>query len=1172
MATNGKEYKLAIRIAGIVDKSYDVALTSASASMKGFKATMTNIDGAFKELDKGFDKVMRVGKTCFHAIATAAGVAAVAVGAVTAAAIKLGSDFEAEMSTVQSISGATAQEMVELSEKAREVAKNTVFSATEVGSAMEYMGMAGWKAEQMIAGLDGVIALAAASGEDLAMVSDIVTDSLTAMGETAEQSTHFADIMAQAAMNSNTNVELMGESFKYAAPVAGALEYSMEDLTIAIGLMASSGIKGSLAGTALRNMLTRMAKPTKESRDAMDALGLSLTDDEGRMYSLLEIMQMLRQNFAEGTDTEKMQQALMDLAGLTDEQIEEVQSSLGDLSAAEEAFYAAELGGQRGMSGLLAIANSTDEEFLKLTDAIYNAEGAAEQMSKIRLDNLQGDVTILKDTVSDAGIELYYQFNGGLRDIVQKVTEFAGTIAGKIPSAFRKISEAFPTLKRKFTQYAKPVFDAGLNTGKWIIKHGRGIISILAGIGAAMAAYKIASNTSHLITSIMKLASMGPVGWVILGVTAAIAALTTAIVAYKMHERELIDNSLETHFGNLALSMEELRKVAEYITTTDNLGQIKEALSAFGELDQYKQTIDGTVDTLNRMNWMVSIGMELDADDQESYKQAIQDYVDAAQNYALQGRYAVSLNLSAVFDTDDLEQSNIVSQIDLFYSDKYDELQELGQKLNEAVTEAFNDGLLEIDEVEKIRQIQQQMAEIQRALALGEYDATLAAIGVDFSGADLTADTFANLLDEIERAAGENTEVYKESYQRNQASINAAYNNGQGTLTEEQYNYASDVNRAQYINDSAKTNLQGIAFGVNSLYEAYDDEIRQYQEELASILSEYSQDSYKWDWEERHYPIWDALVQKMENAGPSRTDKKAIEEKLGEMSSMIEELNSITENWDLLTPEVQAQLVEVRERLATLQGMTARRGDNLLGWGEAGDIAGLYADMANTVMGDDQYALIKDWVEEYYEDFTGYSYQEAQTAAQQAASDTQDLLNQSFAPGFSIEANVGVTLNPFIKNQNWASGLQSQINASGSPYDANGNLTGPYSSAYIDAWNAAHPNVDHNANGGIIQNEELSWLAEKGPEAVIPLDGSTRAVSLWEQAGRLLGMESLADRFDLGGATQQNTVSVEYSPTLQFYGEAPSRQDLDDALRMSQEEFNEMMETYLSGKRRVSFA
>lgn len=1149
MATNGKEYKLAIRIAGIVDKSYDVALTSASAKAKGFKATVMKFDEAFTHLDKGFDKVMAVGKRCFQAIATAAGVATVAVGAVTAAAIKVGSDFEAEMSTVQSISGATAEEMADLSDKARETAKKSVFSAKEVGSAMEYMGMAGWKASQMIAGLDGVVALAAASGEDMAMVSDIVTNALTALGEGAEQSSHFADVLAQAAMNSNTNVELMGESFKYVAPVAGSLGYSMEDLTIAIGLMASSGIKGSLAGTALRNMLTRMAKPTKESQDAMDALGLSLQDDEGRMYSLLEIMQTLRKNFSESADPEAMRNSLINLAGLTDDQIAEVQDGLGELTEVEEAFYAAELGGQRGMSGLLAIANSTDEEFGKLSSAIYNAEGAAEEMSKVRLDNLQGDVTILKDTVADAGIELYYQFNGSLRAIVQKITEFAGGIVNKIPAISRKISDSFPTIKRKFMQFAKPVFDIVVSVGKWIIQNGKGIISIIAGIGAALIAYKIGSNVTHLISSIMKFAALGPIGIIIMGVTAAIGGLVAAIAAYKFHERELIDNSLASHFGTLTLSMEELQKVAEYITTTDNLGKIKEALAAFGELDQYKQTISDTVDKLNRMNWMVSIGMKLDADDQESYKQAIQDYIEAAQKYALQGRYAVSLNLSTVFDTEDLEQSNIVSQIDLFYSDKYEELQNLGKQLNEAVTEAFNDGLLEIDEVDKIQQIQKQMAEIEKALALGEYDAVLSSISLEYSGKDLDPETFKNLQDELQKASKDASDAIRKSYQRNQASINAAHEGGY--LTDEQYTAASEQAAGEMTNGLANTNLKALMFQINTVHDAYKEEIQQYKDALTGALEEYSREAYAVDWETKPLQMIDAIIQRVEDSGPSKADRQAVEELLGGMTEQVSEINALTKQWDSLSPEVQAELAEVREQLAELQGMTARRGDNLFGWGDAGDLAGLRTDIANMVMGDgdDKYALIKEWVGNYYEDYVGYSYEQAQKATQKAADDTQKLLNERFGEGFDVKASVRVTLNASLRNPNWMDSLQSSLN--------NKSLGVPY--------------ADHNASGGIIQNEELSWLAENGPEAVIPLDGSTRAVSLWEQAGKLLGMESLSDRFDLGGATQQNAVSVEYRPTLQFYGGTPSRQDLDEALELSQDRFDEMMENYLSGKRRVSF-
>lgn len=1161
MATNGKEYKLAIRIAGIVDKSYDVALTSTTASLKGFKAAMTNIDGSFRELDKGFNKIMSVGKTCFHAIATAAGAAAVAVGAVTAASIKIGSDFEAEMSTVQAISQATDEQLTKLSDKAREVAKETVFSASEVGQAMEFMGMAGWKTEEMLSGTEGVVKLAAASGEEMATVSSIVVDTLTAMGKTADDTGHFVDILAQAAMNSNTNVELMGDTFKYAAPVAGSLGYSMEDLAIATGLMASSGIKGSLAGTALRNMLTRMVKPTKESQNAIDALGLSLTDEEGNMYSLLQIMQKLRENFADSDDVEGMNAALMELAGLTDDQIAEVKESLGDLSAAEEAFYAAELGGQRGMSGLLAIANSTDEQFLQLTEAIYNAEGAVDQMADVRLDNLQGDVTILKDTISDAGIELYYQFNDNLRDITQKITAFAGGIINKIPAAFRKVSEAFPTIKRKFTQYAKPVFDAVLYVGKWVFEHGRGIISILAGIGAALAAYKIASNASHLITSIMKLASMGPVGWIIMGVAAAITAVVSALTYYKLKEREAIDNNLADHFGNIALSLEQLQQVAEYVVSTGNIDKIREALGAYEGLDQYAQIISDTTETLNRMNWKISIGMELTPEEQEEYKKSIEDYIKAVEDFALQGRYAVHLNLTAIFGDDDT--SGVVDKVDQFYQDQYGELTRLGGELADAVSKGFEDNFLDEFEVQGIIKIQQQMAEIQKALALGEYDATLSAISSRFGASQLTADSFQDLQAELKEAAANVSKEYENSYIKAQAALEASYNsydaNGNRYISYEEYKSASEANKAAMLQGQAEANLRAIQFMVNSIEDAYGEEIKTFKDSVQAVLDEYTSSSHDYDWEIRGDVMWMGLLDSLEKSnGLDSTTKKAIEELLGNMSSQVEMLNSLAEDWDSLTPEMQADITAVQQTLDLLGGMTARRG----GVGTKGDVGGLSDYLANKVFAGSENGA-KTWLEEYYENVTTEAYANARQMADQTAKDTQDLLNESFAPGFDVYSTLGIHLTPKVSIPEVNLDLYDT-----NPYNPDGTLNGPYSSEYIDTWNRIHG----HARGGLVNSKELSWLAEEGPEMVVPLDGSQRAVSLWEMAGKLLGMGSLADRYNLDGATGGGNISVEYSPTLQFYGEAPSRQDLDDALRMSQEEFNEMMENYLSGKRRVSFA
>lgn len=308
------------------------------------------------------------------------------VGSIGTAAVKVGMNFEAEMSKVASISGATGDEFQKLIDKAKEIGSKTKFSATESAQAMEYMAMAGWKTQDMVDGLKGIMDLAAASGEDLATTSDIVTDALTAFGLKASDSTHFADVLAKASSNANTNVAMMGETFKYVAPVAGALGYSVEDCSVAIGLMANSGIKAGQAGTSLRQMLSRLAKPTDEVQGAMNQLGVSLTDSAGNMKSLDTVMGDLRNGFK-------------------------------GLSKAEQAQLATSLAGQEAMSGLLAIVNASDGDFDKLKDSIYNCKDAAANMAAVAQDNLAGQITSLKSKAEGLGIAFYGSIQEPLKEL-----------------------------------------------------------------------------------------------------------------------------------------------------------------------------------------------------------------------------------------------------------------------------------------------------------------------------------------------------------------------------------------------------------------------------------------------------------------------------------------------------------------------------------------------------------------------------------------------------------------------------------------------------------------------------------------------------------------------------------------------------------------------------------
>lgn len=381
----------------------------------------------------GIDKISGIASKGIKATAAIIGGAATAVSGFAATAVKAGSDFEAGMSKVQAISGASGDEIAKLADKAKEMGAKTKFSATESAEAMQYMAMAGWKASDMIGGIEGIMNLAAASGEDLASTSDIVTDALTAFGEAADQSGHFADALAAAASNSNTNVSMLGESFKYVAPVAGALGYSYKDVSIALGLMANSGIKASMAGTSLRQLFTNLAKPTDSMAAAMDYLGISLQDEEGNMKSLMDVMQDLRKSFGNckmPMDEFQSKLAELDAQYANGELTEKKYSkAVQDLTAkaygaegALKAKYAATLAGTQGMSGLLAIVNSSDDDFDKLTEAIYNSDGAAEKMADTMNDNLQGAITLAKSALESVQIALYEEVQEPMKDTVQTVT------------------------------------------------------------------------------------------------------------------------------------------------------------------------------------------------------------------------------------------------------------------------------------------------------------------------------------------------------------------------------------------------------------------------------------------------------------------------------------------------------------------------------------------------------------------------------------------------------------------------------------------------------------------------------------------------------------------------------------------------------------------------------
>ena len=404
------------------------------------------------------------------------------ITALGTAAVKTGADFDAAMSKVAAVSGTTGEDLEALRAKAREMGSQTKFSASEAAEAMNYMAMAGWKTEDMLSGIEGVMNLAAASGEDLATTSDIVTDALTAFGLTAADSAHFADVLAAASSNANTNVSMMGETFKYAAPVAGSLGFSVEDTAQAIGLMANAGIKSTQAGTSLRSIMTALAGDVKFCGESIGEVEIQTTNADGSMRELSDILTDCRTAFT-------------------------------GLSESEQASAAQALVGKNTMSGFLALMNAAPADIDKLSGAISNCDGTSLSMAETMQDNLAGQLTILKSQLEELAISFSDILMPAIRSIVSHIQGLVD-----------KLNQLDPQTKETIVKIA--LVAAAL--GPMLIVLGKtisGVGSVLSLVSKAPAAIGAAKGGITAVTGALGV-SMGT----ILAVVAAIAALVAAFM------------------------------------------------------------------------------------------------------------------------------------------------------------------------------------------------------------------------------------------------------------------------------------------------------------------------------------------------------------------------------------------------------------------------------------------------------------------------------------------------------------------------------------------------------------------------------------------------------------------------------------------------------------------
>ena len=487
----------------------DTAVKNAQGMVNQYTDALNNLQHEETETGNAAEKTTNGGLQAFavalgNLASQAISKAVSGLGNLVKSVIETGKAFDTAMSKVKAISGRVADEDIPaiidkakemglsfeegadatstamniISAKAEQLGATTKFTATEAADAFSYMAMAGWKAGDMLKGIDGVMALAEASGAELALTSDIVTDSLSAFGEKAGEAGRLADIMAAAATNSNTNVEMMGETFKFAAPLAAALGYNMEDVAIATGIMANSGIKATMAGTSLRAIFTRLSTGTGEAGAALKGLGIDLEDGEGNMKSWLTVMDELRGSFGHlrmpinelNAELNKLDSALED-GEISEEDFNEAQDKLIQKAygaeGAMKAQYASMLAGKNGLSGFLAIVNSSEEDFDKLTKSIYNSEGAASEMASVMRDNLEGSLVLLSSAFDAFKKSIYESFSAPMNDLVKSITNnimpaLQGVVEG-VPDSSDKLTDAISNFINNSIKEAARILPEAVN-------------------------------------------------------------------------------------------------------------------------------------------------------------------------------------------------------------------------------------------------------------------------------------------------------------------------------------------------------------------------------------------------------------------------------------------------------------------------------------------------------------------------------------------------------------------------------------------------------------------------------------------------------------------------------------------------------------------------------------
>ncbi len=914
-----KEYELALKIVGLMDQSVgttanltkkqirSIAKEAANAGriQTDFVASMVQSSAdAITEMGPGIDAAWGGLKKTVAATAEAMMAAGAGITAIGAASVGVGKEFEAAMSSWAATADASEGDYEKARAAAMEMGRSTSKTATESAQALEYMALAGWDVDDSVSGLPDILRLSEATGLDLARTSDLVTDSISALGIEVQDLGGYLDVAAKANNKSNQTAEQLMEAYLGVGGTMKNLNIPIQESAAALGVLANRGIKGSEAGNALNAVMVNLTTGAGQAGKMMGKLGISAFDSAGKFIGLHETMRVVNTALS-GLNEEERNAALAAIGG------KQHVDALNDL-----------------LAGLNTTVADGVTEWENLETELYHANGALEQMAKVKLDNLEGDLAILQSALQDSGIRIYDSLQEPLREATQLGTEAVYDFSENV---VEELTYMIPTIRRNMLEAKDSVEEfAGplLRLGGWMMDNPDVIVGGLAAIGTTITSLKVAQTITSTAKAMnaLRLAMMANPVTAAIGITAAAGGAIVGLgVKIKMANAELKKQNLAEHFGDIHLSLEELEDVAGQIINNGNLDKLSTAMDELGKVKEIAKNLSNSNEALDKLNWKIGMGFELSEADTGEYERQLHAYIENAIALGEQQQYAMNLNLRLLTDDDETGRG-IVDQFNSFYDGLNAELRGYGEQLGEVYAEGMKDGVLSMDEVEAIQELQRKMADITAELSSSQFEARIEAIGIRYGGGKLDGETFQNLQAELQGQLDDLSASLEESLTMDIGGANTMLKRGAINSNERDAMVAEFRENHRKQMEEAQLNVSG--FLMDTIYQQYADELNEAMPVFEQMMTEAIESNFQSmdgsDVLGETYGDYfvNMLTAGLEGSELSEGAKLAISGLLEDMAPSVEQMESLKKEYEAAGKELPAALSKGLTEVQTLEMLT----------------------------------------------------------------------------------------------------------------------------------------------------------------------------------------------------------------------------------------------------------